>query len=91
MADMDLVLHTDGPTLEFPPDTWRNDTKNVNAWQERIAAAVGFNNPWALLGMRPDGEVWVFGCSTDDIWQCAHWSVRVRLMFGPGQHWEDWE
>ena len=51
MSDMDLVLHTDGPVIEFLADAWRNEENN-NEFQHRIQSAVNWNNPWALLSMR---------------------------------------
>jgi len=91
MSDMDLDLHTDGPVLEFPEDTWRTDPEEMSKWLRRIRDAVSAQDPWALLGQRPDCDVFVFSCTTHGIWECALWSTRVRLMFAPGQRWDDWE
>ena len=88
---MNLRLHADGPVLEFPEDTWRDDPEEMADWLGVIRNAVGYQNPWALLAMRPDGDVWVFGCTHEGIFECARWGTRVRLMFAEGESWEDWE
>lgn len=90
MSDMDLVLHTDGPAIEFLADTWRNEENN-NEFQSRIQNAVNWNNPWALLSQRPDGDVFVFGCDAHGVWMASRWGTRVRLMFAPGEKYEDEE
>jgi len=89
MTDMDLTLSTKGPVLEFPEDTWRDDEQEIIKWRAAIWEAVSYQNPWALLGMRPDGDVWVFGCTDTGIWEAARWSTRVRLLFDEGQRWDD--
>lgn len=89
---MDLTLHACGPILEFPPDTWRTDPGNLLAWHKRLRDAVSWHNPWALLMMRPDGDVYVFDCTNESIFRAAGWGTQARLMFAEGEHWDpDWE
>lgn len=85
---MDLNLHTDGPVLSFPEDTWRTDPEELNRWHRVLLEAVQWQNPWALLAERPDCDVWVFGVTHTGIWECAKWGTRVRLLFAEGESWD---
>jgi len=76
-----IVLHVVGEPLEFPPDTWRTDPTARTNWLEDLREAVSEHDPWALLGQRPDGDVFVFGSSSGDTEQCAAWATRVWMMF----------
>lgn len=89
---MNLDLHCCGPVLEWPPETWRTDALALEAWHRRLRAAVSWHNPWALLVMRPDADVYVFDCTPEGIFRAAQWGTRVRLMFAEGEHWDpQWE
>lgn len=89
MADMDLTLSTKGPVLEFPQDTWRNDEAEIAKWRAVIWNAVSYQNPWAILAQRPDGDTWVFSCTNVGVWEAARWGTRVRLLFDETQHWDE--
>ena len=86
---LDLLLHTNGPVLEFGVGRWRDDPASMADWHQRLRDVVNDQDPWALLAMRPDGDVFVFDVTTYGIWNCSQWSTRVRLMFGPDGRLDD--
>jgi hypothetical protein len=76
------------PPIEAPSLDPEHETRATPAWTRRwfeeLADAVSADDPWGLLGQRPDGDYFLFSCRRDDVRACAEYSVRVWLLYPEG-------
>ena len=81
-----IVLHVVGEPLLFPENVWRNDSVEAARWIGALWEVVRSEDPWAMLGQRPDGDVMVFDTSESGVAHCADWATRVWFMYPKGAY-----
>jgi hypothetical protein len=69
--------------VEAPETTPQHDRSSpawLGDWERILDRYVGDEDPWALAGLRPDGDVRLFGADPAGVRACAEYAVTVWAL-----------